>query len=145
MLTEEMFAALIQALKGVHRLILIGDPRQLPPIGAGRPFVDIVKHLTPQGVTEKFPRVSPGYAELTVRRRQAGEDREDLRFAEWFSGSPISAGEDDVFDNVVRAGQSRHVRFEQWETRRRSTLSPHPRVGERTETRRRHAGSHGAR
>jgi superfamily I DNA and/or RNA helicase len=30
MLTEEMLAALIHALKGVHRLILIGDPRQLP-------------------------------------------------------------------------------------------------------------------
>lgn len=48
MLTEEMLAALIQALKGVHRLILIGDPRQLPPIGAGRPFVDIAKHLAPE-------------------------------------------------------------------------------------------------
>ena len=116
MLTEEMFAALIQALKGVHRFILIGDPRQLPPIGAGRPFVDIVKHLAPEGVTEKFPRVGPGYAELTVRRRQAGEDREDLRFADWFSGAPIAAGEDDVFDKCVRAGQSRHVRFERWET-----------------------------
>ncbi len=116
MLTEEMFAALIQALKGVHRLILIGDPRQLPPIGAGRPFVDIVKHLAPEGVTEKFPRVGPGYAELTIRRRQAGEDREDLQLAEWFSGSPIAPGEDDVFDKVVRTGQSHHVRFVQWET-----------------------------
>ncbi len=116
MLTEEMLAALIQALKGVHRLILIGDPRQLPPIGAGRPFVDIVKHLAPEGVTEKFPRVGPGYAELTIRHRQAGEDREDLQFAEWFSGSPIAAGEDDVFDKVVRTGQSRHVRFVQWQT-----------------------------
>ena len=116
MLTEEMFAALIQALKSVHRLILIGDPRQLPPIGAGRPFVDIVKHLEPEGVTEKFPRVGPGYAELTIRRRQAGEDREDLQLAEWFSGSPIAPGEDDVFDKVVRTGQSQHVRFVQWET-----------------------------
>jgi hypothetical protein len=116
MLTEEMLAALIQALKGVHRLILVGDPRQLPPIGAGRPFVDIVKHLTPEGVTEKFPRVGPGYAELTIRRRQAGEDREDLQLAEWFSGSPIAPGEDDVFDTVVRTGQSQHVRFVQWET-----------------------------
>jgi len=116
MLTEEMLAALIQALKGVHRLILIGDPRQLPPIGAGRPFVDIVKHLAPEGVTEKFPRVGPGYAELTIRRRQAGEDREDLQLAEWFSGSPIAPGEDDVFDKVVRTGQSPHVCFVQWET-----------------------------
>ena len=116
MLTEEMFAALLQALKGVHRLILIGDPRQLPPIGAGRPFVDIVKHLAAEGIAEQFPRVSPGYAELTIRRRQAGENREDLQLAEWFSGSPIAPGEDDVFDSVVRTGQSPHVRFVQWDT-----------------------------
>lgn len=116
MLTEEMLAALIQALKGVHRLILIGDPRQLPPIGAGRPFVDIVKHLAPEGITERFPRVGPGFAELTIRMRQVGEDREDLQFAEWFSGAPIAPGEDDVFDKVVRTGDSKHVRFVQWDS-----------------------------
>lgn len=116
MLTEEMLAALIQALRGVHRLILIGDPRQLPPIGAGRPFVDIVRHLAPEGVTEWFPRVGSGYAELTIRRRQVGEEREDLQFAEWFSGSPIAPGEDDVFDKVVREGKTEHVRFVQWDS-----------------------------
>lgn len=116
MLTEEMLAALIQALKGVRRLIFIGDPRQLPPIGAGRPFVDIVKRLTPKDVTEKFPHVGPGYAELTVRRRQAEVDREDLRFAEWFSGSPIAAGEDDVFDKVMGAEEHRNIHFVQWDT-----------------------------
>lgn len=115
MLTEEMLAALLQALRGVHRLILIGDPRQLPPIGTGRPFVDIVRRLAPQGVTEMFPRVGSGYAELTIRRRQAGEEREDLQLAEWFSGSPIAPGEDEVFDKVVAAGESKHVRFVQWD------------------------------
>jgi ATP-dependent exoDNAse (exonuclease V) alpha subunit len=114
MLTEEMLAALIQALKGVHRLILIGDPRQLPPIGSGRPFVDVVNHLAPEDVMERFPRVGPGFAELTIRRRQAGEEREDLQLAEWFSGSPIAPGEDDVFDKVVRTGRSKHVRFVEW-------------------------------
>ncbi|WP_334545048.1 ATP-dependent RecD-like DNA helicase [Rhizobium leguminosarum] len=114
MLTEEMLGALLQALRGVHRLILIGDPRQLPPIGAGRPFVDIVTHLKPDGVSEQFPRVGAGYAELTVQRRQAGEDRDDLRLAQWFSGSPIAPGEDDVFDKVVEAGTSPHVRFVEW-------------------------------
>lgn len=116
MLTEDMLAALIQALKGVHRLILIGDPRQLPPIGPGRPFVDIVKHLTPEGISEKFPRVGPGYGELTIRRRQGGQDREDLQLAEWFSGSPIAPGEDDVFDKVIRTGKSDHVYFVQWDS-----------------------------
>lgn len=116
MLTEEMLGALIQALKSVHRLILIGDPRQLPPIGAGRPFVDIVNHLAPEGVTEKLPRVGPGYAELVIRMRQVGEDREDLQLAEWFSGAPLAPGEDDVFDTVVGKGQSKHVRFVQWDS-----------------------------
>ena len=116
MLTEEMLAALLQALKGVHRLIFIGDPRQLPPIGTGRPFVDIIRHLAPDGVSEKFPRVGTGYAELTIRRRQAGEEREDLQLAEWFSGSSIAPGEDDVFDKVIATGNSKHVRFVPWTT-----------------------------
>lgn len=42
MLTEEMFGALMQALKAAKRIIFVGDPNQLPPIGAGRPFVDLV-------------------------------------------------------------------------------------------------------
>lgn len=45
MLTEDMLGALMDALQGVERLILVGDPRQLSPIGAGRPFVDIVRYL----------------------------------------------------------------------------------------------------
>ena len=45
MLTEEMLAATIDALTDVDRLILCGDPRQLPPIGAGRPFADLVALL----------------------------------------------------------------------------------------------------
>ncbi|KAA0889843.1 AAA family ATPase [Oryzomonas rubra] len=116
MLTEEMLAALIQGLKGVHRLILIGDPRQLPPIGAGRPFVDLVNHLAPSNISSIFPRVSQGYAELTVRLRQAGEDREDLQLAEWFSGSSIAPGEDGIFSKVMTDGNTKHVRFVQWDS-----------------------------
>ena len=95
----------------------------------GRPFVDIVKHLAPEGVTERFPRVGPGYAELTIRRRQAGEDREDLQLAEWFSGSPIAPGEDDVFDKVVRTGQSRARALRAMGDRGRSALACHRRAG----------------
>lgn len=116
MLTEEMLGALIQALKGVHRLILIGDPRQLPPIGAGRPFVDIVNRLAPEGITERLPRVGTAYAELVIRMRQIGDDREDLQLAEWFSGASIAPGEDDVFDKVVRTGKSEHVHFVRWDS-----------------------------
>lgn len=116
MLTEEMLGALIDALKGVERLILIGDPRQLPPIGAGRPFVDIVSELSPKNIHSIFPKVGPGYAELTIRRRQAGKVREDLQLAEWFSGSPLSPGEDEVFNRVVYGKSTEYVRFKAWET-----------------------------
>jgi ATP-dependent exoDNAse (exonuclease V) alpha subunit len=113
MLTEEMLAAVIQSLAGVHRLILVGDPSQLPPIGAGRPFVDIIARLKSADIETKFPRVAPGYAELTVRLRQAGQDRADLQLAEWFSGRPLGPAEDDIFDKL-QGKASCHLKTIQW-------------------------------
>src|SRR5207253_2162548 len=83
MLTEEQLAALFDAIAGVERLVLVGDPRQLPPIGAGRPFVDIVRRIAPDDVATRMPRSAPGYAELTIPRRQAGQERDDLVLAGW--------------------------------------------------------------
>ncbi len=97
MLTEDMLGALFDSLTGVKRFILVGDPSQLPPIGAGRPFVDIVAKLRPADYESRFPRVAPGYAELTIERRQIGCERPDLRLARWFSSASPSVGEDDVF------------------------------------------------
>ena len=54
MLTEEMMGALFDALEGVKRYIFVGDHRQLPPIGAGRPFVDIVNYLKPDNAESMF-------------------------------------------------------------------------------------------
>jgi len=116
MLTEEMLAAILDALKGTQRLILTGDPRQLPPIGAGRPFVDIVTQVAPEHPEALFPCVSQGYAQLTVQRRQAGKVREDLQLAEWFSGTPLPPGEDEVFDRIIADGASEHVRLVRWDT-----------------------------
>lgn len=116
MLTEEMLAALLDSLGGVERLILIGDPRQLPPIGAGRPFVDIVAELAPKNVHTVFPRVGPGYAELVVRRRQGGSTREDVQLAEWFSGTPLEPGEDEVLDCILHGDSLPNMSFAVWET-----------------------------
>ena len=97
MLTEDMLGALLDALRGVKRFILVGDPAQLPPIGAGRPFVDIIAELRPDGLEARFPRVARGYAELTVERRQTGTERPDRRLAVWFSTASPAPGEDDIF------------------------------------------------
>jgi hypothetical protein len=117
MLTEEQLAAVIQSRKGVERMILSGDPRQLPPIGSGRPFVDIVSRLSPEDVESRFPRIGvPGYCELTIRRRQIGEDRDDLMLAEWFSGQSPGAGSDEIWSAVEAGRDSETIRFLKWTT-----------------------------
>ena len=116
MLTDEQLGALLDALKGVERLILAGDPRQLPPIGPGRPFVDIIRRLAPENVTGLFPRVAPGYVELTIPRRHPGQEREDLQLAAWFSGQELPPGDDEILSKVVGADKIGHLRFEQWDT-----------------------------
>lgn len=107
MLTEEQLAAVIDGVKGAARFILVGDPRQLPPIGAGRPFVDIVNRVRPDGLDATFPRRAPSCAELTVPRRPTqvegvetnqAQRRADLMLAEWFSGREPSPGTDVIWD-----------------------------------------------
>jgi hypothetical protein len=114
MLTEEQLAATIRALKDIERLILVGDPRQLPPIGSGRPFVDIVTRLRPENVEGVFPRVGPGYAELTIRRRQVGEARDDLLLADWFSGEAPDPGADEIWDRIEGGVASDRIRLVPW-------------------------------
>lgn len=116
MLTEEQLAAILDALANVERLILVGDPRQLPPIGSGRPFVDIVSELAPSDIETTWPRVARSYAELTVSRRQKGtEARDDLVLAQWFSGRTITPGADEVWERLG-AGPSERLRLARWDT-----------------------------
>lgn len=110
MLTEDMLSALLDAVKAsVERLVLVGDPRQLPPIGAGKPFFDAVTYLTPVNNNAIFPKVGRGYAELTIQRRhkKSGEKESfpvDLQLANWFSGKALAPGEDEVWSIVAGQG-----------------------------------------
>lgn len=105
MLTEDMLDALLDALVPPDRLILVGDPRQLPPIGAGRPFVDL-ERAARERHDETWPHVAPGWAELTVLRRQreTGHARDDLMLARWFSGDELPGGYDEVWHRL-RTGE----------------------------------------
>ncbi|MCG7399681.1 ATP-dependent DNA helicase [Caballeronia zhejiangensis] len=123
MLTEDMLGALFDAVKGsVDRLILVGDPRQLPPIGAGKPFFDAVTYLTYEEPDTAFPRVRRGYAELTIQRRhkQSGEQDSypvDLQLANWFSGRPLAPGEDEIWSILGRGGDTTgRVATHRWDT-----------------------------
>jgi len=113
MLTEDQLAAVCDALSGVERYVLVGDPRQLPPIGAGKPFVDIVGEMVPEGVEARFPRVGPGYAELTIPRRQTAGATADVLLAAHFADRPVDPGADEVWDLVEGQGDGR-LRFARW-------------------------------
>lgn len=115
MLTEPAFAALLDALQGVERLVLVGDPRQLPPIGPGRPFLDIVTQLTPKDIAGRFPRVGEGYAELTVSRRHLGTERDDLLLADWFSGREVDVGADEIWGRLAKGAATKNVQFIRWD------------------------------
>ena len=120
MITEEQLDAVLDNITGVERLILVGDPRQLPPIGAGRPFVDIVEFLK-GGAEGRWPKVGPSYAELTIQMRQrsdadAQEYRQDLAIGQWFGGEAPSALAEEAWGQVLVGVGSEHLRFEQWDS-----------------------------
>ncbi|MGV8120657.1 MAG: ATP-dependent RecD-like DNA helicase [Candidatus Xenobiia bacterium LiM19] len=113
MLTEVQLGALLDGIRDVERLILVGDPCQLPPIGPGRPFVDIVNYITPEGIENSFPRVGKCFAELTIRTRQKGLKLDDLRLAEWFSARDPGPGADEIFEIILNNSSERlsHVEW----------------------------------
>ena len=123
MLTEDQLAAAFDAIEttAVERLILAGDPRQLPPIGAGRPFVDIVRYLT-EGNSTNEGKI-PGYAELRIVRRQTEEKtegeqaqaaRDDIVLSRWFGGEALDPGADEAW-NRLAAGEANGIRAIRWD------------------------------
>ena len=123
MLTEEMMGALFDAFKGVKRFIFVGDHRQLPPIGPGRPFVDMVNFLQPENIETMFPKVASCFAELTITHRQkdACEEKEDedywqdMLLAKWFSGNNLDAGDDIIFQDLLLEKYSHRLKVLFWQ------------------------------
>jgi GTPase SAR1 family protein len=116
MLTEDQLAALVSSLPAASRLILVGDPQQLPPIGAGRPFVDLIAHLEREAG-------GSGIGKLSISRRQigsasdgAGDELEDIQLAKVFSGDRAAPGEDEIAGRSVSGLTSDRLKFLEWDT-----------------------------
>ncbi|KAB1160100.1 AAA family ATPase [Micromonospora sp. AMSO12t] len=98
MLTEDQLTAVLKALDlgHVQRLILVGDPSQLPPIGVGRPFADLVAHLDAARDDDNAePNVrAAALARLSVELRTQGDRPSDiLRLASLYTtdSQPVDA------------------------------------------------------
>lgn len=108
MVPTDLLATLLRALdlEQVKRLIFIGDPNQLPPIGPGRPFFDIVRWLE----DEHPDRV----AELTqqVRHRESGGQARQL--AEVYAGERNDV-DDEILSKIARADLTGDLEVHYWE------------------------------
>ena len=82
MVDAEMFYYLIDALPETTGLILVGDPYQLPPVGAGAPFHTIIQH-----------NAMPVYT-LTEVQRQSSDSGIIKVAHDMISGRPLSYNED---------------------------------------------------
>jgi len=97
MLTEEMFGALAEAVSSAKRVIFVGDPNQLPPIGTGKPFYELVQKLREE-VGQSH------YANLVVTNRQKKNDsnnqRLDVELSKLFTEDKASQVNDYIFERI---------------------------------------------
>jgi ATP-dependent exoDNAse (exonuclease V) alpha subunit len=110
MLDLPMLATILRALDWtrVRRLILVGDQQQLPPIGVGAPFRNIVDALFEAGGE------GTSLSMLTVNCRQAQENSAALKLAEQFSTAGRAEQADELLDRVRlggRIGPDLHISF----------------------------------
>jgi hypothetical protein len=113
MLTMDDLFAVLQALDLAHvqRIVLVGDPNQLPPIGVGRPFADLISWLVSARHSKKPDEIkaAPALARLTVEVRSVGgttakgggERSDTLRLASWFTGTPPDGDADQVLSKLA--------------------------------------------
>jgi len=102
MIPTDLFGATLRALDTgpLTRLVLVGDPNQLPPIGPGRPFVDIIEWLK-----EEHPGC---IAPLNVCMRKdedehaSAEESVALALADGYRTAGVSPGDDEILAAVAR-------------------------------------------
>lgn len=115
MLTMDDLVAVLRALDLGHvtRIILVGDPNQLPPIGVGRPFADLVAQLDESA--EQDDPAGAALARLTTElRTKAGAPSDALRLASWFTREAQPADADEVLSELELGGHFNDLAVHTW-------------------------------
>ena len=75
MVDVQLLYSLLQAIPGNKRLILVGDPDQLPPVGPGFPFSDMLRsnQLPSVRLTEIFRQAQQSLIVMNAHRINRGE------------------------------------------------------------------------
>jgi hypothetical protein len=115
MTMDDLLAVLLALDLGhVERLILVGDPNQLPPIGVGRPFADLVARLD---AAKPDDPVAGSLARLTVEMRTETEEASDtLRLASWYTREQQPVDADRVLSDLELGSAFNDLEIRFWTT-----------------------------
>lgn len=122
MLTMDDLVAVLEALDLAHvqRLILVGDPNQLPPIGVGRPFADLGSFLeTTTSAADDGTPLGTALARLSVEVRAAAtvtEASDALRLASWFTRELQPVDADRVLSDLELGAKFNDLELVFWKT-----------------------------
>lgn len=121
MLTMDDLSAFLEALDLAHvqRIILVGDPNQLPPIGVGRPFADFVASLeeSAESTDDATRNLAGALGRLTVEVRATADAPSDtLRFASWFTRDPQPVDADRVLSDLEQGIPFNDLEVVFWKT-----------------------------
>lgn len=110
MIPMDLLGALFRAvdLNQVQRLIFVGDPNQLPPIGPGRPFVDTIAWL--ESDADRIQCL----ARLTERARHEDHDSRALRLADGYLSDATDPGDDEFLSIVARSESGGDLEVHFW-------------------------------
>lgn len=114
MIPIDLLGTLFRALDTgpLTRLILVGDPNQLPPIGPGRPFADIIEWL------ERENQDCIASLNVGMRVNEADGSRSEsvaLTLAEGYRNSVVNPSDDEILSAVAQGKSSGDLRVLYWE------------------------------
>ena len=111
MIPMDLLGVLFRALdlNKVSRLILVGDPNQLPPIGPGRPLVDIIAWLKKDDVRSRC------LANLTERARHEDHNSQALLLADGYLSEEPTPGDDAMLSNAARQNVGGDLEVHFWQ------------------------------
>jgi len=120
MLTTDLLYAVLEALDLTHvqRIILVGDPNQLPPIGVGRPFADFIGYIESciASTSSKQKEIEGALGKLSVEVRASIAGPSDtLRLATWFTRDNQVVDADSVWNDLESGKKLNDLEIRYWD------------------------------